>query len=504
MSQQSDNKGLDRRRFLINGAKTAGALSVPLTFSACSGSPGASLNPTQPGQAVQPRGVHVSFIDDAVTSRGLCWFTDGLDNPGSFVEWAPLAASVPESEWQDINLHPLHFRVEGSAERTTGLDNLTHKVTVNDIDPDQSFRYRVGSDDGGWSPVYVVAPTPKAGQPWKFIHYGDMGDNHRSRRLVAETQKPQHQHDLLLLAGDVSYADGNHERWDGWFNTFEPYLANHVTMAVPGNHEAKDKDVQDDDYTTIPTYAFTNRFHQPGDVSFYGFDYNRIFVYAFTAGAFLEDGKLVQEMVDMELALAQAAARRAAGEIDFIAVFQHYTIWTDQAGRAPGNLSLIAVQEEILARYGVDFLMCGHDHVYQRSARMYKGLPDPTGLGYIQILTGCGGASIRLFEPNIQSWSEKEFIGVGFTEYEVDGDSITVRFFGSGPTDMEVRDDIVHSTLSADFPLEDEFVINKRPLALARDFAKPARGAVELLARYDWPQIEDQIRDRNNRPHRHA
>ena len=157
-----------------------------------------------------------------------------------------------------------------------------------------------------------------------------------------------------------------------------------------------------------------------------------------------------------------------------------------------------------MARYGVDFLMCGHDHVYQRSTRMYKGQPDPTGLGYIQILTGCGGQSIRLFEPNIQSWSEKEFVGVGFSEYEVTNDTITARFYGSAPTDMDEREHIVHADLAADFPLVDEFVINKRPLALAKQFAQPARGAAELLARYDWPRIEAQVRHRNNCPHAHA
>lgn len=494
---------LGRRDFIRQSAQGAAALSVPLAITACTGS-GDALEPPVSDKAYPPSGMHVSFLDDARTTRGLCWFTDGTENPGSFVQWAPVEGDLSDAEVQDLDAHPLLFQTEGAAEKTIGVDRTTHQVTVTDIPADKPFRYRVGSEAGGWSAVSVVKPTPPEGEVWKFIHYGDMGYGHRAQRLVAETQKPRHAHSLCLIAGDISYADGNHERWDQWFDTFEPYLKENVVMTVPGNHENKDQENPDDNYLTFPNYAYNNRFHQPGEISFYGMDYNRIFIYAFTAGAFLEDGKLLQELLDLEIALAQAAIRRAAGEIDFIAVVQHYTIWTDQEGRAPGNASLILLQEQILARYGVDFVMCGHDHVYQRSERMLLGQPDPTGLGYIQILTGTGGISIRLFEPNIQRWSAKEFVGIGFTEYTVDGGTITARFYGSAPVDMETRDQIEQADVAQDFPLVDEFTIEKRGLPLAQQFARSPRNAEQLLAAFDWNAMQANIRERNNNPHSHA
>src|SRR5687767_8686334 len=82
--------------------------------------------------------------------------------------------------------------------------------------------------------------------------------------------------------------------------------------------------------------------------------------------------------------------RRAAGKIDFLAVVQHYTTWSDERFRRPNNPTLVRLEEDMLVRYGVDLLVNGHDHGYQRSVPFAFGVPDPTG--YVQVATGVGGA----------------------------------------------------------------------------------------------------------------
>ena len=112
--------------------------------------------------------------------------------------------------------NPLPNVTTASTSQTTGLDNQTHKVVVNGIDPDQPFRYRVGSEMGGWSDVFIIAPTPKANEAWTMVHFGDHGIGELPQRLTAELMKPRHKHDLLLLAGDLSYANGEQPIWDVW------------------------------------------------------------------------------------------------------------------------------------------------------------------------------------------------------------------------------------------------------------------------------------------------
>ena len=43
--------------------------------------------------------------------------------------------------------------------------------------------------------------------------------------------------DLLIFAGDLSYANGDNTTWDNWFNQIQPLAANKPWMYAIGNHE---------------------------------------------------------------------------------------------------------------------------------------------------------------------------------------------------------------------------------------------------------------------------
>lgn len=526
------------RRNLLKAALVAPALPL---LNACKndsttsnnllpGEPAPTPNPT-PGQPIvkpelppnigvqgshNPRGMHVSLLNDSHKTRGISWFTDlnnEQDAPGAIVQWSHIDPSWSEADTLNIVDNPFSNTVFADSTPTTGVNAQTHKASLQLNKPELGIRYRVGSDEGGWSPIFTVPASAKNDDTWHFVHFGDHGVGPLAQRLTAELTKPQYHHDLLLLAGDISYADGNQPIWDTWFDQNQSLFASTVTMAVPGNHENKDDDPDSGftapliDVALFRDYAFNNRFHQPGGVSFYGFDYNRIHFFGFTGGAFIEDGKILQEIITMEASLARAAVRRAAGLIDFIVVFQHYTVWTDQAGRGPGNPSLILVQDQMMARYGVDLVLCGHDHVYQRSAPMVYGQRTP--LGYVQVMVGTGGQSIRDFDDSIQGWSEKEFIGLGFCRYEVSPGLIKVNYFGSKGIDTPdtpggVGSQVIEAMdVDEDFELIDNFEVRPRLPRLANTFIKPARSATELAKAYNWDEIIAHTNMRNKH-HDHA
>lgn len=486
-----------------SNAPVAANLSPSEPNPATPAPPAPPLQPNQPVPVAPvlpashaPRGVHVSLMNDAATSRGLCWFTNGLDSPPTMVQWGPVPLGMPREEALDAQANPLPNSTPASTEQTFGLDNQTHKATVLGVDPSQAFRYRVGSPEGGWSQVFIVDPIPATEDTWTLVHFGDHGVGPLAQRLTAELQKPEHRHDLLLLAGDVSYADGEQAVWDLWFDQNEALIAQTLTMAVPGNHENKDSETNNRFLIPLKDYAFNNRFHHPGQNSFYAFDFNRVHFFGFTAGAFLEDGKLLAEIAALEADLAMAAIRRALGQIDFIVLFQHYTIWTDQEGRAPGNPTLIAVQEQILTRYGVDLVLCGHDHVYQRSKPMLLGQPNDL-LGYVQVMTGTGGQSIRLFEPSISNWSETHFVGLGFSKYHISPGKIVGEYYGTPPVSNEDRSRVQAESPEQDFELLDQFELRPRGLQLAKSFVKPPRTQAELVQAFDWQAITAHTLARN-------
>lgn len=471
---------LSRRRLLRNAAYGGSALLLPPWLGGCGnaggtapGSPPPVAPPvTPPASKFAPRGRHVSWTGDLYSSRTFTWFTDGAEAPAQRLEYGPVSADMDAAALASA---PFPESVSADTRVTPFVDALTHRATADQFDEALPIRYRVGSADGGWSPVAVLRPTPR--DAFRFCHFGDHGRTAGSR-AVARAMRAR-QPDFALLAGDLCYASGSsdlgpQEVWDDWFNLIEADLSSDtILMTAPGNHENEGNNgVSYRNRMAMPTSTLSP------DGTFYSFDYGRVHFVISTGGAFATDGTLAQEILFLETDLAQAALRRAAGEIDFIVVCQHFTIWTDQEGRGPASPQLVLLEENIFVRYGVDLLAVGHDHIYQRSHPMAFGQRNP--LGYVQITSGCGGVGIRGFEPTIQGWSAVNLAQLLFVEYSVSAGRMTAVTWGV-------------DELSGAVSKIDEFEIARRSVGAANTAVQPVRelgtlgkafdGDFDLLAR---------------------
>lgn len=442
-------------------------LSLPL-LDACG--PGASDAPIdEPGGPVDPvpathppRALHASFTDDPTTTRTLSWFTDGLDDPGSVIEYGPVDADMSADA---IANAAFPSRAEGLAKSVYGVDALTHSAVASDVPLDRPLRYRVGSSKG-WSAVQVLQPAPASG--FRFVHFGDHATSAASRAVVetVAARKP----DFVLIAGDLAYANGDQAVWDTYFAMLEPLAARVPILTAPGNHEAKDGGGE----------GYRSRLAQPGNISWYSFDYQNAHYFFSTGGSLVDGlagaGDLAAELLAIELDLAQAALRRARGEIDFIVFVQHYPIWTDEDGRDPANFTLVLLEEQYLLRYGVDLLLVGHDHIYERSKPM--GYGRPLDGGYVQVTQGGGGQDLYEILPQLASWSAFATVRYGFSEYQVQGQTISV-------TSHAVDDD--RNVLLGDGATQiiDRFEVHARNSVARLAFARPARAGSELLRNLD-------------------
>lgn len=434
-----------------------------------------------------PRGVHASITADPYTSRTITWFTDGAESPLSYVRYTQ-DSTVFDSHGNPRV--PLEFSVTSEASETFDVIAQTHRATLSGLDPERPIFYQVGSDIGGWSRIFTLGSMPT--EHWRFVHYGDQGTGENGLKLHNELLK--HPKDLCLIAGDLSYANGDQPVWDLWFDQNEPLMASTVTLAAAGNHENKDGAFHTSgsgfkSRLSHPQPEFSVVASNPGS-TFYSFDINRVHFLVSSAGALIEDFSLPEELINMEVDLSKAAIRRLAGEIDFIVVLQHYPIWTDQDGRSPANFTLVALQEQILVRYGVDLLLVGHDHVYQRSAPMDYGIRNP--YGYVQVLAGTGGASVRLFDEAPQAWSEAQFVGIGFVTYDVEPGLIRANFWGAGP---EGLDDASRQTVSEPFSIRDSFEVHKRSFLAAKNYALQPRDKSEILKNYALVAYDTKLRN---------
>jgi predicted MPP superfamily phosphohydrolase len=357
-----------------------------------------------------PRGVILGQVGDPTTSRAVTWQTTGSVNPGTVVRFAKVA---PGTDLRDLTLNDLTQTATGSSQfapsglyedddnTTIGIEgehpSLVHRVVLP-LEPGEQYAYTVGDSDQ-LSPIEMFRPTPGHRDSWTFTHLGDHGTGPASRRTtrwLADHVRP----DLHLIAGDISYADGYQPGWDQWQNEASPLHRSVPLLTAPGNHESKDYYGE----------SYRQRIARPNQSkNWFSFTQGRVFFFSTSAGAFLGDQQtmrgatdLAQELVMMEIELAQAAARRAAGEIDFIVVTQHFPIYTNHDTRGPVSPAYVIAQEHLLQRWGVDLLLVGHDHMYQRSLPMAYGVPtgfapEDGGPGYTQIVAGSGGKSLYDF-----------------------------------------------------------------------------------------------------------
>lgn len=446
---------ISRRQLL----KASPALLLPPFLGACgsSGTP-AIAPPPRSG----PRGLHLSWTGDPHSTRTATWFTDAIDDAPGVVEF-----------WHDGG--PVQTAT-ATTEATFDVPVTTHRATMTGFDPERPLRYRVRNGVAA-SPAFVVKPSPA--DTFRFAHFGDHGRTAYSRAVRDGIL--QRGCDFFAIAGDLSYANGDQPVWDDWFNQVEHLAAQVPMMCCPGNHEDKDG----------TGAAYRTRFSHPGRrETYYSFDYGRVHFMVSSGGALITDGTLPAELLKIETDLATAALRRARGEIDFIVFLQHFTIWTDEEGRSPGNATLILLEENILLRYGVDLLLVGHDHSYQRSVPMGVGLPLP--FGYTQVCAGGGGVGMRTFSGK-SAWSASQQRRYSFVEYAVEPGRIRATTWAVD----EAEDGAPTDRLTA----IDEFELTPRPGIARNEAVKPIRDFPTMLADAgaDWRYVEAHTKLRNAR-----
>ena len=386
-----------RRRFLRNAAlaSSGAALAGPLglagrALAQDTGMLPGHLRAIMPGYEVpgMPRGVNLSFGSDDLTQRTATWLTSDRDTQ-TVVRWTTVGATT---EVDDIDPDRDLTRSQAGTSQRAPFGNgdvedilnpirdnpdephegerevFVHRATMSQVAPGGRSAYQVGGD-GQWSDVRIFHGGPAAGQAYRFTHFGDHGiaaGAVRANRAIRDLAPDWH-----LIAGDISYANGDQRIWDAWADQYSATGGTIPTMAAPGNHEAKD----------FMGEAYRARFSFPNHgASYYSWVHGNVFLISTPAGAFFGDvdgamEDIQHELLWMEQTLARAALLRATGQVDFIIVTQHFPSYTDHRTRGPISPDRVVVAEQILQRYQVDLLLVGHDHMYQRSHPMAFGVP---------------------------------------------------------------------------------------------------------------------------------
>lgn len=380
-----------------------------------------------------PYGVHVAFGADARSTATVAWFTSGLTDPGSTIEYGTTAA--------------LGSTLQGTAQKVQGLNNLVHEVALSGLPAGAEIFYRVGGSSG-FSPISSFT-TDDGDASFRMTVFGDHGITAQSQRTMEHVLARDP--DVHVIPGDISYAqpgDGSFadlSKWETWFRMMEPFATQVPVMAAPGNHETE---------AAGGTASYRTRFALPGAEEYYSFEVGRVHVLVLQSDVTgtARTGIQAQQQAFARADLAQADLRREMGELDFIVVVQHHPIYGTQASSLPDshlgrkvNPFQVALLEPLLVQHGVDLVLVAHNHHFERSLRMIGQQPlgapeDASAPGYVQLTTGGGGQSLYGFDAAGAPWSVARASRFHYTEIDAAPGELRIRVVSTDENPGEILD----------------------------------------------------------------
>lgn len=242
--------------------------------------------------------------------------------------------------------------------------------------------HRKGAPTRAWP---VEDFSPGARPDLRIAAVGDIGEGEtevwQTAWAIHELSFADARYDTLLLLGDNVYPRGDPARLP--FTVFRPFdrvLDEGAALAaIVGNHDAGYADEQME-ALGMPGRWWTR--HLPGDVLLVGLDSNAV-----------DD--------QTQYAFLEQTLREASERWKIVAI--HESPYS--AGYQGSNLEVRRVFAPLFARYGVQLVLSGHDHDYQRSVPI-------DGVTYV--VSGAGGRTRGTGEEafTAASWSVLQFVDV--------------------------------------------------------------------------------------------
>jgi len=252
-----------------------------------------------------------------------------------------------------------------------------HRVILRGLQPDTRYYYRI-RQAGSWlmpaAEWFYTAPKVGSPQPLRIWVLGDPGETGRIHFQVSENARQwfmAHARpnlpllDFILTTGDNAYPNATNAQYSsGFFKPFGNFFKNITVWPAFGNHDAR-------------RWAFYRIFDRPlngefggvasHDKAYFSFDYGRTHIVMLDS----EHGDLSPDSPMLAWLKQDLKQTRQ----DWVVVdFHHppYTFGTHNSDKASDSRGrMVRVRENlvpILERAGVDLVLSGHSHDYERSA----------------------------------------------------------------------------------------------------------------------------------------
>jgi len=247
-----------------------------------------------------------------------------------------------------------------------------HEVLLAGLAPDTKYFYAIGADAGrlAGDESYYFTTAPTNARPARIWVIGDSGTGDQRPRSVYQAYTNftgARDTDVWLMLGDNAYNTGTDAQYQAAvFEMYPELLRKTVVWPTIGNHDTAF------DPTPAPTIPYFRIFSLPangeaggvpsGTEKYYSYDHGNIHFVCLDAMSSdrSSDGPMCV-WLQQDL---------AANDKEWLIAYWHHPPYTKGSHDSDTELELIEMRENvapILEAHGVDLVLCGHSHCYERS-----------------------------------------------------------------------------------------------------------------------------------------
>jgi hypothetical protein len=257
---------------------------------------------------------------------------------------------------------------------------IYHEVTITSLIPNTKYYYSVsGSPKGNENQYFITAPVAGTVKPiriWVISDFGQTNSSQNEQRIKTVDQwkiynNNSYHSDFILSLGDQTQDDAIYQLQHNFFNQLEDVMKVSPLYTVIGNH-----DYHDSIYNYVRTFKLPAEGEAGGIPSgtkqYYSFDYANIHVVVLCSE--IEDDQGVKEQTEWlkkDLDNNKQEWLIACLHRPFHSGGHHKSDEDDSMQRNRTNWLTL------LEGHGVDLVLQGHNHIYERSF-MLDNLIGPT------------------------------------------------------------------------------------------------------------------------------
>jgi len=258
------------------------------------------------------------------------------------------------------------------SENNSGLVN-EHSITLDGLLPNTKYYYSIGvigyALHGDTSNYFYTAPLDNNAQPVKFWVTGDFGNGSGGQAAVRNSFQNYTSGQIVngwLWLGDNAYSNGTDMEYQAKvFDVYKTIFKNIPVFPAPGNHDYAQSGYQSPASLGV-NFPYFNIFTLPtgsGTEKYYSTNYSNIhFISLDSYGSYNNSSSAMYNWLVDDL---------ANNTQQWTIVYFHHPPYTKGSHNSDTEAELIDMRRNIiplLESYGVDLVLSGHSHIYERSS----------------------------------------------------------------------------------------------------------------------------------------